>query len=207
MWPEANRKLVSGPHGMPPAEVLETQRQRLLKAMTEVVTRKGYAGATIRDLLDQSGLSRRTFYDLYVDKEDCYLAAFRAVSDQLDDRLAAAFQSGATAGERLTLTIESLAGFCVDEPDAACAILVESLAAGQAGRDARNGLIERIAELLQPALDELRPIGPSSALVARATVGGIFELLYGPLARHDAERLRDLAEQIGELPLVPTAAR
>ena len=92
MWPEANRKLVSGPHGMPPAEVLETQRQRLLKAMTEVVTRKGYAGATIRDLLDQSGLSRRTFYDLYVDKEDCYLAAFRAVSDQLDDRLAAAFQ-------------------------------------------------------------------------------------------------------------------
>lgn len=207
MWPEADRKLVSGPHGMPAAEVLEVQRQRMLKAMTEVVTRKGYAATTIRDLLDQSGLSRRTFYDLYADKEDCYLATFRTVADQLDDRIVAAFQSGATAEDQIRLAIEKLAAFCVDEPDAACAVLVESLAAGQSGRDMRNELIERVAELLQPALSELRPDGAGAALVARATVGGIFELLYGPLARHDAERLRDLAEQIGELPLVPTAAR
>lgn len=207
MWPQADVKLTGGPHGMPPAVVMGIQRERLLKATTEVVTSKGYAATTIGDLLAQSGLSRRTFYDLYVDKEDCYLAAFAAVSGQLEDRIAAAFDSGATAEERITLAIEALAGFCVEEPDAACAILVESLAAGQSGRDVRNGLIERLAELLEPALGKLRPIDPNPALIARATIGGIFELLYGPLARHDVERLRDLAEQIGELPLVPTAAR
>jgi AcrR family transcriptional regulator len=206
MWPHSDIKLTGGPHGMDPAVVRNVQRDRLLKATTEVVARKGYAATTVRDLLAQSKLSRRTYYDLYVDKEDCYLDAFGEVAAQLERRIAEAFEQGGSAQERIRLAVEALAGFCVEQPDAACAALVESLAAGQRGREARNELIERLAATFAPALGELRPIDPNPTLVAWATVGGIFELLYGPLARHDAAKLRDLAEQIGELPLIPTAA-
>jgi AcrR family transcriptional regulator len=202
MWPQADVKLAGGPHGMSPAEVSGIQRERLLKATTEVVARKGYAAATVRDLLAEAGLSRRTYYALYVDKEDCYLDAFREIAGQIEERVSSAFSEGATARERIRLAVEALAGFCLTEPHAACACLVESLAAGPAGRQARGELAGRLATLFEPALAELRPADPNPALVARATIGGIFELLYGPLARHDLDALRDLAEQIGELPLV-----
>jgi AcrR family transcriptional regulator len=205
MWPEADRKLISGPHGMPAGLVLNVQRERLLKATTEVVSRKGYAATTVRDLLAQSGLSRRTYYDLYVDKEDCYLAAFGEIAAVIEQRVGNALETGGPARRSVRLAIEELADFCIEEPDAACAALVESLAAGHAGREARNELIARLAEAFAPQLAELRAASSDSTLIARATVGGIFELLYGPLARRDVERLRDLRGQIGELPLVGLA--
>jgi AcrR family transcriptional regulator len=202
MWSQANVKLSGGPHGMPPATVRAVQRDRLLKATTEVVAREGYAATTVRDLLAQSGLSRRTYYDLYVDKEDCYLDAFGEIAAVIEQRVGNALATEGSPRRSVRLAVEELADFCIEEPDAACAALVESLAAGQAGREARNELIARLAEAFAPPLAELRAAGSNSALIARATVGGIFELLYGPLARRDVERLRDLRGQIGELPLV-----
>lgn len=205
MWPNADFRLTGGPHGMPPERVREIQRERMLKAMTEVVARDGYAETTVRKLLAQAGLSRRTYYDLWEDKEDCYLDAFGVISDRLAERAEQGFGDGATAREQVRLAVEGIAGFCVDEPDAACAAVVESLAAGQAARAKRSDLIERIASTIAPALAELRPEASNPALTARATVGGILELLYGPLARRDVAALRDLSEQIGELPiLMPT---
>lgn len=202
MWSQADVKLTGGPHGKPPAVVRQIQRDRLLKATTEVVARKGYAAATVRDLLGESGLSRRTYYDLYVDKEDCYLDAFGEIAGQMTERAEAAFAAGRTATEQLAAAVEALTGFCIDEPDAACACIVEGLAAGQAARLKRGELIERLATTIAPALAELRPDGPNPGLSARATVGGIFELLYGPLARRDVKALRDLRDQIGELPML-----
>jgi AcrR family transcriptional regulator len=207
MWPNINVKLTSGPHGLPPAQVRAVQRDRLLKATTEVVAREGYAAATVRGLLAQAGLSRRTYYDLYVDKEDCYLDAFGEIAAELERRVGTALEAGESPRRSVQLAVEALTDFCIEEPDAACAALVESLAAGQAGREARNELIARLADAFAPPLAELHAPGSGSTLVARATVGGIFELLYGPLARRDVERLRDLRGEIGELPLIGPVLR
>jgi AcrR family transcriptional regulator len=174
----------------------------MLKAMTEVVAREGYAETTVRKLLTPARLSRRTYYDLYSDKEDCYLDAYGVIADQLVARTAAGFERGETAAERVRLAVEELAGFCLEHPEAACACIVEGLAAGQAARIERGKLIERVAATIAPALAELRPDAANPALAARATVGGIFELLYGPLARGDREALESLSEQIGELPIL-----
>jgi AcrR family transcriptional regulator len=202
MWPNANVRLTGGPHGMAPEAVQAVQRDRLLKATVDVVSRKGYAATTVRDLLAASGLSRRTYYDLYGDKEACYLDAFAEVAVQIEARVSACLATGDSPRERVRLALEGLVELCAEEPRAACACLVESLAAGPAGRQARNGLIERLAGLVGPPLAELRPGDPVPALTGRATIGGVFELLYGPLAHQDVERLRDLADQIAELPTV-----
>jgi len=196
---------------MPPEQVRRVQRERMLKAMTEVVARDGYADTTVRKLLAQAGLSRRTYYDLWEDKEDCYLDAYGEIAGQLTARATAGFERGETPRDRVRFAVEEIASFCIDEPDAACACIVEGLAAGQAARLKRSELIEAIAATIAPALAELRPDGPNPELTARATVGGILELLYGPLARRDVAALRSLAEQIGELPILlpmgsPTAS-
>lgn len=202
MWPQADVKLSSGPHGIPPGVVKGIQRDRLLKATAEVVAREGYAATTVRKLLAQSRTSRRTYYALFADMEDCYLAMFGKLAGQMRSRFAAGFERGADAGERVRLAVEALTDICASEPDAACACLVESLAAGAAGRAARSDLIAGLAATLTPALADLRPADPNPALTAQAVVGGIFELLYGPLARRDRDGLRALAADIGDLPLI-----
>lgn len=202
MWPQADVKLSSGPHGIPPTIVKGIQRDRLLKATAEVVAREGYAATTVRKLLAHSRTSRRTYYALFEDMEDCYLAMFGELADQMRRRFAAGFERGEDPGDQVRLAVESLTDLCASEPDAACACLVESLAAGTAGRVARSELIAGLADTLTPALAELRPSDPNPALTAQAVVGGIFELLYGPLARGDRDALRTLAADIGDLPLI-----
>jgi AcrR family transcriptional regulator len=202
MWPQADVKLSSGPHGIPPKIVKGIQRDRLLKATAEVVAREGYAATTVRKLLAHSRTSRRTYYALFTDMEDCYLAMFGELAQQMRARFSAGFERGAEPGERVRLALESLTDLCASEPDAACACLVESLAAGAAGHAARSELIAALANTLTPALAELRPADPNPALTAQAVVGGVFELLYGPLARHDRDGLEALAADIGELPLI-----
>ena len=202
MWPQADVKLSSGPHGIPPKIVKGIQRDRLLKATAEVVAREGYAATTVRKLLAHSRTSRRTYYALFTDMEDCYLAMFGELAQQMRARFSAGFERGAEAGERVRLALESLTDLCSSEPDAACACLVESLAAGAAGRAARSELIAALADTLTPALADLRPADPNPGLTAQAVVGGVFELLYGPLARHDRDGLEALAADIGELPLI-----
>ncbi len=187
---------------MPPERVREVQRDRMLKAMTEVVAHEGYAETTVRKLLAQAKLSRRTYYDLWEDKQDCYLDAYGEIAGELTARARAGFERGENPRDRVRFAVEALAEFCIKEPDAACACIVEGLAAGQAARAKRAELIEAIAATIAPALAELRPDGPSPELTARATVGGILELLYGPLARRDVTVLRRLAEEIGELPIL-----
>src|SRR5215218_1105093 len=70
------RPLPRGPHNLTRDDVLSSQRQRMLEAMAASVADKGYAGTTVSDVVAGAGVSRKTFYEHFRDKEDCFLAAF-----------------------------------------------------------------------------------------------------------------------------------
>src|SRR5436305_5516878 len=61
------------------------QRARLLAAMAGVVAEKGYAAATVADVVREAGVSRTTFYELYASKEQCFLETYRHGVDVLID--------------------------------------------------------------------------------------------------------------------------
>jgi AcrR family transcriptional regulator len=83
MWDQANIKLSGGPHGIPRPVVTKIQRDRLMRAMARTVAEFGYQDTTVRRLLGRAGLSRRTYYELFEDKEDCFLAAYDEVIDHV----------------------------------------------------------------------------------------------------------------------------
>ena len=84
------RRLRPGP-GTPREEVLANQRQRLFGAMVASVAERGYIATTVNDLVEISGVSSRTFYDLFPDKKACFLATLEAMIE-------AAVAYAATAG-------------------------------------------------------------------------------------------------------------
>ena len=70
------RRLPRG-SGSLPADVVEaSHRARLMNAMAYVVAAKGYAATSVADLTAHAGISRTTFYQVYTDKEDCFLYCF-----------------------------------------------------------------------------------------------------------------------------------
>jgi len=178
------RRLPPGP-GRPREQVLANQRQRLFGAMVASVSKRGYIATTVNDLVEISGVSSRTFYDLFPDKKACFLATLEAMIE------AAAAYALQTAGEEL----ETTAPAGVPLPP------VPTGLAGSWEQRARLGF-DAFAEMiaLQPAAARLAfveayPAGPEAiALVENAAAG--FEWLARQMLEQSPERAGMPAEMV-----------
>ena len=74
--------------------VLASQRGRMLGAMADAVATKGYAGTTVADVVAGAGVSRKTFYEHFSDKEECFLAGFDTGVDLLLEAIVGATPAG-----------------------------------------------------------------------------------------------------------------
>src|ERR1700690_839520 len=72
----ATQRLRPGPSGLPRVQVTEIQRSRMLAAAVEAVEEVGYARMTVAQVIGRAKVSRKTFYDVFADRDDCFLAAF-----------------------------------------------------------------------------------------------------------------------------------
>jgi AcrR family transcriptional regulator len=203
MWDQANIKLTGGPHGIPRPVVAKIQRDRLMRAMARTVAEYGYQETTVRRLLGRAGLSRRTYYELFEDKEDCFLAAYDEVIDHVLGLVVEAYEEGGDPQERIERGLRAFLQFCADEPDIARMCVVEVLAAGPAARARRAETMERLAGLMEEALQELRGDKKLSRMAARGLIGGVHELIYTPIDRGETEELPQLAEQIVSSQIAP----
>src|SRR5687768_18574853 len=86
--PDIPRRLPRGTHGLDRDVVEASQRTRLLEAVGRAVAERGYAAATIDDVVRRAGVSKKTFYEHFADKQDCFLAAYEAASEELLERFA-----------------------------------------------------------------------------------------------------------------------
>jgi len=202
MWDQAATKLSAGPHGLDPAVVERVQRERVLEAITEVVAEIGYQAATVSKILARARISKITFYELFDNKEQCFLAAY-------DDALALAFariegacaaERRAPAAQRLEAALEALLGFLEEEPAVARMCVVEVLAAGPAGRERRAATMDRFAAMMEAVLAEIRPDHDLGPIAARALVGGAEEVVYSAIERGDTD-LTALAHEIADTQL------
>jgi AcrR family transcriptional regulator len=150
------RRLPRGTHGLDPGVVAASQRTRLLEAVGRAVAEKGYAGATIDDIVRGAGVSKKTFYDHFGDKLDCFLAAYEAASDELLARLREA-QSGPEGWlERTREGIVAYLRWLAAEPALARVFLIEVAAAGPIAAERRERIRDSYAEVLRELQDDAR---------------------------------------------------
>jgi len=202
MWDQAATKLPAGPHGLDPALVTRVQRERVLEAMAAVVAEIGYQEATIRKILDRARISKITFYELFDNKERCFLAAYDDALRQVFARVERACEAEALAppAQRLDAALDALLGFLAEEPDIARLCVVEVLAAGPAGRERRAATMDRFAAMMESFLTEARPDRDLGPIAARALVGGAEEVIFGAIERNETN-LPALASEIADTQL------
>ena len=105
-----NKRLPRGRHGLPREAVTESQRNRIHQAMIEVVSARGYPETRVVDVIGVAGVSRKTFYELFESKEDCFLAAYDVLLGNLLGEATDVFESkpGAPWAERVAAALDAL---------------------------------------------------------------------------------------------------
>jgi AcrR family transcriptional regulator len=146
--------------------------------MIDAVAEKGYRGTTVAELVARAGVSRTTFYEHFVNKEECLLVTFDLVADEGMRRVEQAY--GATEGwlGRVEAAIRSLFESAIENPGALRVSLLEIAAVGPAGIERREGSLVRYERFLGDALELAPGAGMTSDVVLRAVTGGLNRILY-----------------------------
>ncbi|HEU5360030.1 MAG TPA: TetR/AcrR family transcriptional regulator [Candidatus Deferrimicrobiaceae bacterium] len=76
-------------------------RDRLLASATELFTRKGYAGTTVREIVQAAGVTKPVLYYYFRNKEGIYLELMREAFAQFETLLGASQEEPGSAKERL----------------------------------------------------------------------------------------------------------
>ena len=183
-----------------------SQRARMLEAVTRAVADKGYSRVTVGDIVGIAGVSRRTFYEQFKDKEDCFLAAYAAGTDALiKDLVDASLAVGLEAHWRdvLKVAIDTYVGGLAADPDFARTFLVDVLGAGPAAVELRGQVYEQFVQqyviLARRAARQQPEIGDVPEVYLRALVGGIGELVQQHVLTKDARTLPELAPVLVQL--------
>jgi AcrR family transcriptional regulator len=172
-------QLPSGRHGLPAQFVASNQRERIVVAVAEVCSSAGYAAMSVEDVVVASGVSRRTFYDNFQDKEDAFLAAYDEVTSRLLLRVKTAYDANDGIVDRAREGLRALLGFLAAEPAFADMCVVEALAAGPMVVEHRNANLRMLSDLIDETAAAAMPDAtPPSPIIAQALVGGIFEVVY-----------------------------
>lgn len=125
-----------------------SQRPRILDAITELVAARGYAGTTVREIAREAGVSLSTFYEHFTDKEQCFLAAYDRVADQLYGAIAEETRRATNPREALETGVARYFTWFAEHPAAAATFVVEVHTAGPAALARRAEIHDRFRELV-----------------------------------------------------------
>jgi AcrR family transcriptional regulator len=189
-------QLPSGRHGLLPSFVATNQRERILSAVARAAAELSYSEMSVEAIIARAGVSRRTFYEHFKNKEDAFLAAYDAVVHRQARHIRAAYFKETTVRERLRAGIRAYVDFTASEPDVARMCIVEVLAAGPRAMARRSEAMRMFAEIIEDNIHELIPGCQRAALTAETIVGGIHEVV---LSRILANRIDELPGLVDEL--------
>jgi AcrR family transcriptional regulator len=211
-----SRALPRGPHGLSRDEVAQSQRSRLLTAMTDAVAEKGFANTVVADVVSRSGVSRATFYAMFRDKEDCFLAAYEmnaALVAQIMEMGLEELRNDVRSGplEKLERVLGLYIDTLASAPALARVFLVEVYAAGPNAIAQRRASLDRFVDIVAATHEGqagLIGTAESQRFAAEMIVNAVSAAVTNIVGVGEMQRLRQLQENLTALArqLLPAAA-
>lgn len=189
--------------GVDRTQLVEIQRARMLASTFDVLSERGAANVSVAHIVARSGVSRRTFYELFDSREDCFLAAFNEALALLSARVIAAYASEQKWRDRIRSGLMALLGFLDEEPEMARALVVESLSAGPVTLEHRSQVLEELASVLDEARSQSAAAGALPPLTAQGLVGGALSLIHTRILHPQDGPLIMLTNQLMSMIVLP----
>jgi len=202
---KTRERLPTGRHGLSRSFVAQNQRDRILAAVADACAAKGYVEMSVEDIIAAAGVSRRTFYEHFKNKEHAFLAAYEAVLGQLFQRVTGAVDAAPDLTDKVRVGLAAFLGFLANEPAFAKMCIVDVLAAGPEAVARRDGAMRAFAQVITDNARAVLGDGgpPSLDLMAETVVGGIYEVVYARVLRGELDELPRLLPDLVYAVLLP----
>jgi len=193
-------RLPAGRHGLPRELVAENQRERLLNGVVEAVAEHGYNATTIGAITEASGISRRTFYEYFKDKEGCFLAAYEMIDTHVRGSMLIAAERSPAGPERVRAALAALLDVLSRDLAVARFYLMEPLAAGGEIAARYRDAMALLAVTLRPGSG---PAEMDLEVRDQVLMGGIAALIARRLNAGEPQSLPELLPDLTALALRP----
>jgi AcrR family transcriptional regulator len=196
-------RLRSRSTGPPRGRVTEIQRSRMLAAALEAVEEVGYARMTVAQVIGRAKVSRKTFYDVFTDREDCFLAALEGAAGQVGKLVRDAYDGQPAWRDGMRAGLTELLMFLDEEPALARLFLVEALGAGPLVLERRAELLEELAEVVDRGRFVTNAVREPPEVAAEGVVGAVFAVLHTRALEDGGERFACLLGSLMNIVVLP----
>jgi AcrR family transcriptional regulator len=197
-------QLPSGKHGLPRRYISANQRQRLLHGVALAIAESSYASVTVADITRAAKVSRRTFYEHFADKDECFAAAYEDALGRVLGELAAARTRHTEWPDQVRAAVEAFVDIVVADPPLGRLCLLEVTAVGGGALARRDATMEAfVASLLEGAPAHALGDAAVAQLTAELVVGGIAQVVNTRLMQGRVPSLRDDLSGMVYCALVP----
>jgi AcrR family transcriptional regulator/DNA-binding MarR family transcriptional regulator len=184
------------PRETPRVQVDEIQRSRLLAAAARVIDEVGYERTSVARVTDRARVSRRTFYELFGNREECLIALLDEAMELAERELTAADLERLAWCERVRVGLWTILSLLDAEPVLARICVVQALHGGPEALERRERILARLAGVLDEGRRE-GPRGEECTLVtAEGLVGGALGVVYARLRSGDPRPLTGLLQEL-----------
>jgi AcrR family transcriptional regulator len=201
------RRLPSGRHGLAPEFVAQNHRERLTAGAIAAIAEHGFREAGVTQISAAAGVSRRTFYDYFSDKEACYFDTYGLFEEHLLQIVSDAGEGPRAWSAKVRARVVALVDVLTVNPNLVRFALLAPAAAG-------GEVVERQREFLRKLLGSLTDGVPGGRTYAtpsdeelEALAGAVSSVLTARVADEEASPSDDDTPQLVEMILVPFIGR
>jgi AcrR family transcriptional regulator len=184
-------------------QVAEIHRQRILFAAAEISERKGYAGATIREISHSAGVDGRVLHGLFANKDELFIALHELHFQRLMAVSVSAFFTGESWPDRVWEAGRAFAGSVEEVRALARASFIESHAEGPIALERVEEVVGAFKIFLQEGYQYSEPSQATSPVALEAITATIFEILYTQARRGPKPDIAGLLPHVTSLALTP----
>jgi AcrR family transcriptional regulator len=183
-------------------QVTDIQRARMLTAMSQVAGELGAGNVTVARVVARAGVSRRTFYEVFSDCEECLLAAFEDTFGRVAGQVIKAYEAPGCWDEKIRAALTALLELFDQESDSAKLLVVETLAAGPRAIERRQCALAPVVTAVHEGNLHARG-GVATPLSAEATVGAVLSVIHDRLLQPELGSLIELVNPLMSMIVLP----
>lgn len=185
-------------------QIVDVQRARILSAMVQESCKRGAGDVSVAQVVERSGVSRRTFYETFHDREDCFLAAFEQVHDLVRECVVTAVQAHRGWRDQVRAGLIAVLTFIDEQPQLGRMLIRESLSGSNPRVLERR---EQIVAEMERAVDgghrQACTSSTATYLTSEGIVGAVLAILYSRLSLREPGRILDLTNELMSMIVLP----
>lgn len=186
-------------------QVIEIQRARTLRAIGQAAAERGTANVTVAQIVECAGISRRTFYEIFGDVEDCFLAALDEGIAQAAERVRPAYEAHDRWRARIRSALVELLQFFDANPFTARLLVVEASGAGKSALKRRQETLAHLIAAVDQGRAEVKKGIASQPLTAEGVVGAVLSVIHNRMLEDSPEPLSSLVKELMAMIVLPYA--